>query len=265
VSGPIFKQLYIRQALQHLVDQPAIIHAVYSGHGIPAYGPVPVGPPNPYASALEKQGTYPYSVSAARQLLSSHGWSVIPGGVDICVNPGTAADQCGAGIAPGAKLEFTLDYANATQPTATQVSALKSDAARVGIQLDLRGAPFSTILAQDNSCTPNQSACAWQMSDFGGIAFNTYPTGDVLFETGGALNSGSYSDPTADALIEATLYGSDPNALTTYQDYIARQVPVIFQPDSDAVVVVKSTLTTTGTFTELTQGNLQPERWHFTS
>ncbi|MGH3869253.1 MAG: ABC transporter substrate-binding protein [Pseudonocardiaceae bacterium] len=265
VAGPIFKQLYIRQALQHLVDQPAIIHAIYSGHGIPAYGPVPVGPPNPYASALEKQGTYPYSVSAARQLLSSHGWSVILGGVDTCVNPGTAADQCGAGIARGAKLQFTLDYANAIQSTATQVSALKSDAARVGIQLDLRGAPFNTILAQDSVCTPNQSGCAWQMSDFGGIAFSTYPTGDVLFETGGALNSGSYSDPTADTLIAATLYGSDPNALTAYQDYIARQLPVLFQPDPDAVVVVKSTLATSGTFTELTQGNLQPERWHFRS
>jgi peptide/nickel transport system substrate-binding protein len=185
--------------------------------------------------------------------------------VDTCVNPGTAADQCGAGIARGARLAFTLDYANAIQPTATQVSAMKSDAARVGIQLDLRGAPFNTIFAQDSVCTPDQSACAWQMSDFGGISFSTYPTGDVIFGTGGALNSGSYSDPTADKLIEATLYGSDPNALTAYQDYIARQVPVIYQPDSDAVVVVKSTLATDGSFTALTQSNLQPERWHFTS
>ncbi|MGH3722209.1 MAG: ABC transporter substrate-binding protein [Pseudonocardiaceae bacterium] len=265
VAGPVFRQLYIRQALQHLVDQPAIIHGVFSGYAAPAYGPVPVGPPNPYASELEKRGTYLYSLAAARQLLSSHGWSVIPGGVDTCVNPGTAAGQCGAGIPRGTRLEFTLDYANATQPTATQVSAMKSDAARVGIQLDLRGLPFSTILAQDNTCTPDQSACAWQMSDFGGISFNTYPTGDVVFGTGGALNSGSYSDPTADKLIEATLYGSDPNALTAYEDYIAQQVPVIFQPDSDGVVVVKSDLATSGSFTELTQSNLQPERWHFTS
>jgi peptide/nickel transport system substrate-binding protein len=264
-AGPIFKQLYIRQALQHLVDQPAIIHAVYSGYGIPSYGPVPVGPPNPYVSPLEQHGTYRYSLSAARQLLSSHGWSVIPGGVDTCVNPGTAADQCGAGIARGTGLEFTLDYANAIQPTATQVSALKSDASRVGIRLDLQGEPFNTILAQDSVCTPDQSACAWQMSDFGGNQFSTYPTGDPLYGTGGALNSGSYSDPTADKLIEATLYGSDPDALTAYEDYTARQVPVIYQPDPDYVSVVKSTLATDGTFTALTQSNLQPERWHFTS
>ncbi|MEO7196001.1 MAG: ABC transporter substrate-binding protein [Pseudonocardiaceae bacterium] len=264
-AGPVFKQLYLRQALQHLVDQPAIIRGVYSGYAIPAYGPVPVGPPNPYASALEKRGTYPYSLAAARQLLASHGWSVIPGGVDTCLNPGPAADQCGPGVARGAKLEFTIDYANAIQPTATQVSAMKSDAARVGIQLDLRGAPFNTILAQDSACTPGQSACAWQMSDFGGIQMSTYPTGDVLFETGGALNSGGYSDPTADKLIEATLYGNDPNALTAYEDYIARKLPVIFQPDPDYVAVVKSDLATEGTFTALTQANLQPERWHFTS
>lgn len=264
-AGPVFRQLYIRQALQHLVDQPAIIRGVYSGYAIPAYGPVPVGPPNPYASELEKRGTYPYSLDAARQLLSAHGWSVIPGGVDTCINPGTAAGQCGAGIPRGTKLKFTVDYANAIPSTATKVSAMKSDAARVGIQLDLRGEPFNTILAQDSVCTPGQSACAWQMSDFGGIQMSTYPTGDVLFETGGALNAGSYSDPTADKLIEATLYGDDPNALTAYEDYIAQQVPVIYQPDPEYVAVVKSDLATDGTFTALTQANLQPERWHFTS
>jgi len=264
-TGPIFKQLYIRQALQHLVDQPAIIHAVYSGYGIPAYGPVPVGPPNPYASVLEQQGTYRYSPSAARQLLSSHGWSVIPGGVDTCLRPGTAPDECGAGIAAGTRLEFRLDYATAIQQIETQVSAMKSDASRAGIQLDLRGEPFNTVLAQDNACTPDQSACSWQLSDFGGIQFGTYPTGDGLFATGGALNAGSYHDPTADKLIDATLYGSDPNALTAYEDYLARQVPVIYQPDPDYVAAVKSTLATDGTFSALTQGNLQPERWHFTS
>jgi peptide/nickel transport system substrate-binding protein len=264
-AGPVFKQLYIRQALQHLVDQPAIIQAVYSGYGIPAYGPVPVGPPNPYASPLERQGTYPYSPAVARQLLSSHGWSIIPGGVDTCLRPGTAADECGAGIAAGTRLEFTLDYATALQPIVTQVSAMKSDASRVGIQLGLRGEPFNTILAQDATCTPEQSACAWQLSDFGGIQFGTYPAGDALFETGGALNLGSYHDLTADKLIDATRYGNDPTALTTYQDYLARQVPVIYQPDRDYVAAVKSTLATDGTASALTQGNLQPERWHFTS
>ncbi|MGH3550602.1 MAG: ABC transporter substrate-binding protein [Pseudonocardiaceae bacterium] len=264
-AGPVFSQLYIRQALQHLVNQPAIIHGIYSGYAIPAYGPVPVGPPNPYASELERHGAYPYSLSAALQLLSSHGWSVISGGVDTCINPGTAADHCGADIAQGTKLAFTLDYANAIQPIATQAKAMKSDAARVGIQLDLRGEPVNTIFSQDSVCTPDQTACGWQMCDFGGIQFFAYPTSDVIFGTGGALNLGSYSDSTADKLIEATLYGNDPNALTLYQDYLVRQIPVIYQPDPDAVAVVKSTLATDGTFTALTQGNLQPERWHFKS
>ena len=265
-AGPIFRQLYLRQALQHLVDQPAIITAIYSGYGIPAYGPVPVGPPNPYASAFEKRGTYPYSVPEAARLLSSHGWSVIPGGMDTCVNPGTGPDQCGPGVDRGAGLEFRIDYANALQPIATQMSALQSDAARIGIRLDLRGAPFDTILAEDNACTADQAVtCAWQLADFGGVNFSTYPTGDSIFGTGGALNAGSYSDPTADKLIADTLYGDDPDALTAYQDYLARQLPVIFQPDPAMVVVVKSTLATSGSFDELTQNNLQPERWHFTS
>ena len=49
--GPILRQLYFRQALQHLVDQQGWIHAYYGGLGVPTYGPVPASPPNPYADA----------------------------------------------------------------------------------------------------------------------------------------------------------------------------------------------------------------------
>ena len=44
-SGPIFKQLYIRQALQSLMNQTLWIQLYQSGYGSPTYGPVPVNPP----------------------------------------------------------------------------------------------------------------------------------------------------------------------------------------------------------------------------
>ena len=45
--GPIFKQLYFRQAFQDTVDTPAIIKNVYKGYGYPTDSGVP------YASGKE--------------------------------------------------------------------------------------------------------------------------------------------------------------------------------------------------------------------
>ena len=45
--GPIFRQLYFRQALQHLVDQPGWIHAFLHDTANPTYGPIPLSPPSP--------------------------------------------------------------------------------------------------------------------------------------------------------------------------------------------------------------------------
>ena len=63
VTGKLFSQLYIRQAMQDLVDQPLYIKKIFKGYAVPTYGPVPVVPPNPYASTLEKTNPYPYSPS----------------------------------------------------------------------------------------------------------------------------------------------------------------------------------------------------------
>ena len=51
--GPILRQLYFRQAFQHLVDQTGWIHAYYDGLGVPTYSPVPASPAEP---VRERQG-----------------------------------------------------------------------------------------------------------------------------------------------------------------------------------------------------------------
>ncbi len=62
VVGPILRQLYFRQAFQHLVDQPGWIRAYYEGLGVPTYSPVPAQPANPYADAKASVNPYPFSV-----------------------------------------------------------------------------------------------------------------------------------------------------------------------------------------------------------
>ena len=70
-------------------------------------------PKNSFASAQETHNIYPYNLSAAKELLSSHGWTINVGGVDTCAKPGTGAGECGAGIPKGAKLQFTMPFAAA--------------------------------------------------------------------------------------------------------------------------------------------------------
>ena len=96
----IVAQLYVRQALAHLIDQDAYIKGIYSGAAEPAYGPVPSLPVSQFTPADAKVDPYPYSVAAAKSLLTAHGWQVVQGGPDLCSRPGAGASQCGAGIPP---------------------------------------------------------------------------------------------------------------------------------------------------------------------
>ena len=105
-------QLYFRQAIQLLVDQPLYNQKINKGYGVGTYGPVPSEPENNFVSAEVKNNPYPYNPSKAISLLKDHGWTVVPNGTSTCADPGTAANQCGAGIPAGAKLDFDLPYAS---------------------------------------------------------------------------------------------------------------------------------------------------------
>ena len=45
--------------MQSLIDQPLYIKKIFKGYAVPTYGPVPVAPPNPYSSKLEKHEPVP--------------------------------------------------------------------------------------------------------------------------------------------------------------------------------------------------------------
>jgi len=93
-TGPLFRQLYLRQALQHLVDQPSYITSTLKGSGVPPSWPVPALEPvltiagEPVADPSNQRNPYRYSPSDAMALLRSHGWAAHPGGVDSDQDPG---------------------------------------------------------------------------------------------------------------------------------------------------------------------------------
>jgi len=238
-AGPLFQQLYIRQAMQRLVNQPEIIKDVYGGYATPTYGPVPVEPKSPYVSSLEEHASLPYSPDAAVKLLADHGWKVSKGGVTTCQSPGSGSTACGAGIASGTPLTFQFLYAAGISAVSQTVAILQSTfRQQAGIQLDLRSEPANTLVGATLVCAGTHkiaAACNWQMAYVGAPTWyyepDFYPTGGELYGTDSAYNGDGYSNAAADRLIAAThAPGATVRTLFTYENYMIEQSPEIFVP-----------------------------------
>jgi peptide/nickel transport system substrate-binding protein len=266
--GPAFSQLYVRQALQELVDQEGMAKTTQRGYAYPTTGAVPSQPVNQWTPAIQKadggQGPYPFSVANATKLLTSHGWKNV-GGTMTCESPGTGASQCGAGVASGTKLTMTMDYATGVTYFEQEVSILKSDMGEAGIQLNLVPQSFNTIISESQPCKPTAPACKWQSLFFGGWNYNGpgfEPTGEPLYQTGATSNAGSYSNAQMDSLINATHTSSSLSVFQQYATYAANQLPaVIYFPDYYNIMAVNSKLANV-TFSPL--ATVLPEYWNFT-
>lgn len=232
--GKILSQLYIRQALQHLMDQATMVKYAYGGYAWPIYGPVPPVPANSYNTVTTNP--YPYNITTAKQLLTTHGWT-ISNGVAVCARPGTGASQCGSGVQAGAALKFTMLLANENPPLLIAMQDYKSDAAKAGIDITLTQAPILTVFGDMSPCSG--ASCSWQMGNYGvGWTYfpDYYPTGEDTFETGAGTNFGGYSNPVNDRNIVYTNTAppaQSQSALDTYQQYLAQQLPVLWQPNYD--------------------------------
>ncbi|MGD0054737.1 MAG: ABC transporter substrate-binding protein [Acidimicrobiales bacterium] len=259
--GPLFKQLYIRQVLQEMVNQPVAITKALYGYGTPTYGPVPVAPKNTFTSPQEATNPYPFSPKTAASQLKSHGWDVKAGGVTTCASAGTGSSQCGADIAKGAKLVFNLQYDSGVTYTAVQMEQYKSSLEQVGIQLNLTSAPFDTIITNAAPCNEGPT-CTWEMENWGGgwtFGPDFEPTGETLFATDSGFNEGRYSDATNDANINATHVVSGISVFYKYENYLADQLPVIWQPAPDYQISAISS--SVKGVTQSPEENFTPEDW----
>lgn len=270
----IISRLYIRQAIARLQDQPGVIKAFFYGAAGQAYGPVPALPKSPYTPANALTNPYPFSVTAATSLLKAHGWKVIPGGTDTCTRPGTGLSDCGAGIPAGTPLAWNLIYTTTPASIGEQVIALASEAKRAGIEITLVSSNFDHIVGNYDDQTPagNANTGKWAMADFGGFADNTYPTTFGIFNCAGSSNFGGYCSPQADKLIDASVLSTNPKAVTSEASYLTTQQPGLFGPTpADAleignVLVWKKTLSgPPASFATVTQFNINPEMWYFTT
>lgn len=223
-TGVLFKQKYLRQAMQQLIDQPTLSKVVWQGTAAPTCGPIPQKP----GSDGSMEGcAYKYDPEAARKLLEEHGWDT-NAGVATC----TDSSKCGEGIAEGTKLSFKVTSQSGFSATSKMFESLKSEFAKVGIELNIQEVPDSVSVTQ--KCESTDPGCDWDLSFFGSQSswyFPVYASGERLFASDGAVNLGSYNDPKADELIEKTQFGTDDKAMDEYNAYLAEELPVLWMPN----------------------------------
>jgi peptide/nickel transport system substrate-binding protein len=263
-NAPIFKQLYFREALAYLMNQAAVLSGPLRGYGTITVGPVPSTPPTSFLSPMGKQGDpFPYNPGKAKSLLTSHGWNVVPNGVSTCGDP----RLCGAGIKKGQGLSFNFPYATGFSWIASEMTQLQSNAAALGIELNIEPETFNEVAAlAGGNCVVTKTSCDWDMANWeGGWSFapDFLPTGEELFECGAVANSGGYCDPANDALISKTLTSSDLSYMYTWEDYLATQLPVLWQPSAEyQLTEVADNLK--GVTPQSPTLDITPEDWYFT-
>ncbi|GGN78850.1 ABC transporter substrate-binding protein [Streptomyces albiflavescens] len=263
--GAVFKQLYARQAVQKSIDQAGLSKVIFNGTAVPGYGPIPQGQSSDFLSPAQKDNPYPFSTSAAKTLLSSHGWTE-QGGMMVCTDSGTGTDQCGAGVAKGTKFHMQVLSQSGSTVTDNMMSAIQSSLEKTGIKFSIKTAPVNSVLSQTPPCTANQSICKWQLSFFGTAGswyFSAFPTGDSLFQSKGGSNFGSYSNSEVDKLITASTTSNSPQAVRDYSAAVAKDLPVIWLPEPDyQISVVKNGL---GGFAQDSLANFHPAQWKWTN
>jgi peptide/nickel transport system substrate-binding protein len=202
-------------------------------------------------------------------LLKSHGWNVVPGGTTTCAKPGTGTNECGAGIPAGTPISFV--WANQPESVsstgALESEVLASVAKRyAGINIQLQTKTFNFLTANYNDANPAAAKYTndWGVNNYGGLFTDYYPTASGVWNENAGFNTGAYSDPVANNLVDASVHGGDPSAVKTEAQYFATHIPVLFMPDQDNLEAanVKKVGGPPDGWTAMTQQQYFPQYWY---
>jgi peptide/nickel transport system substrate-binding protein len=232
-AGPLFRQDYVRQAIQRSVDQDGIAKVIWKGTAQPDYGPVPQQPASDFLSDAQKTNPYPFDTAAAQAQLTGHGWQLGTDGIAVCARAGTGADQCGDGIAAGTRLQFEMYSQSGSPETDAMMQELQSSLAKAGVAMTIRTAPLNTVLTDTKPCQPG-AECGWQASFFGARGawyLNPYPLTDRQFSSAGTGNFGSYSNPQTDSLELAARVSNEASAMQAVSRQLATDLPGMWLPE----------------------------------
>ena len=209
---PFFSDLTVRQAIQDSIDQKTMIAALWHGFGVAGYGPVPAVPPT-YLSpeAKARQFRIGYDPAKAIALLEHDGYRPDPDGIRA---------------KNGVRLEFTLIVPSGTSTTLMMAQMMQPDLRKSGILMHIQQQDFNQMWANLIRHLSSWEAFALEWST------SPFPSGETIFNTGGAFNFTGYSDPKMDQLIKDSTDKPGLDALYQYQDYATAQLPYIFLPET---------------------------------
>jgi peptide/nickel transport system substrate-binding protein len=263
-ESKFLNQLYIRQALQMTVDQPVMIKQIFKGYGYPTINPLPPVTAASISGPVSKANPYPYNPTKAKSLLTSHGWSLSSGSA-VCAKPGTAANECGKGIAKGDTLTVTLEYGSGIPSLQTQVATEVSEWNTLGIIAKTLAEPFDKVVGDCVSNSSSWSICLWGAGWI--YAPDYYPSGESLFVPGASFNIGLYNNSTMTTLVKQTTFGTEN--LAKFANFAAQQLPVLYQPNGtnaysgQGIGEVIKTLKSKDGFTPNSLTNFNPEYYYF--
>ena len=257
-------QLYIRQAIQSMVDQPAMIKKILQGYGYEQINPLPPVTPAAISGGASTTPPYPYSPTKAAALLKDHGW-VMSSGNAICEKPGTGSTNCGAGITLGEKLVITMEYGSGVPSLALQVNTEVAEWKTIGITTNTVPLPFNNVVSDCVGNSSNWSICLWGAGWI--YAPDYYPSGESLFVPGASFNIGAYSNPALTAAVKASTFGTA--SLKTFADLAAVQLPILYQPNTtnsyagSGIGEIRNTIKSKIGFTPNSLVNFMPEYYSY--
>jgi peptide/nickel transport system substrate-binding protein len=257
LAGKEVSQLYVRQALQRLIDQSEDSKAIFGKYAHPTYGPVPTVPSSSYTSDAQTTDPYPYSISAAKSLLVANGWNVVRNGTSTCTRSG----GCGAGIPKGSALSINLTYP-AGVPEWQQLSqAWQSSASAVGVKINLTSAPTNQIGSMLEPCKPGAGSC-WTAIEYGvGFYFapGPFPDGSYPFDAG-LIGNKPADLAKIHQLVENVRTDPSSTVLKQYAQYTSKVLPGLWIPMPDLQIsLVKNTIG--GATPQNPLSAITPEAW----
>ncbi|HHS94717.1 MAG TPA: ABC transporter substrate-binding protein, partial [Rhodobacterales bacterium] len=205
-EGP-FADVRVRQAANYAINKAAIVNDVLEGTAEVAAGPTPPAFAWAYNDALEP---YPYDPDKARALLAEAG-------------------------AEGAELTFyvTEGGSGMLDPIAMG-TAIQADLAAVGLNVKIETYEWNTFLGEVNpglEGKADMAEMAWMTNDPDTLPFLALRT--AAWPDEGGFNSGYYSNPKVDELLEAARVATDQ----AERARLYKEMQVIVQQDAPWVFV----------------------------
>ncbi|WP_100229614.1 ABC transporter substrate-binding protein [Winslowiella toletana] len=180
---PPFNDLRVRQAVNYAVNKQSLVDNILQGSAGVADGPIPAA----FHWATSQEVTaYPYDPAKARQLLKAAG-------------------------AEGATLTFYVtEGGSGMLDPVPMATAIQADLKAVGLNVNIKTYEWNTYLSKVNAGLDNQTnmaEMAWMTNDPDTLPFLTLRS-DAWPQKGG-FNSGYYSNPQVDKLLEQARLTTD--------------------------------------------------------